>query len=132
MTMTAGTQPAAVHDAHPRGACLPRLHGAHITPSHGERNEQRSIPEMSPMSPSTTTRPAASLFVYAAAALFAAHLATYFVPAIRDVTLTTSTILAVSLAVLLLWSVLAGRRIARMGRLAATTAQATADTAARV
>ena len=52
------------------------------------------------MSPSTTTRPAASLFAYAAAALFAAHLATYFVPAIRDVTLTTSTTLAISLAVL--------------------------------
>jgi len=55
---------------------------------------------MSPMSPSTTTRPAAALFAYAAAALFAVHLATYFVPAVRDVTLTTSTILAVSLAVL--------------------------------
>lgn len=52
------------------------------------------------MSPSTTTRPAASLFAYAAAALFAVHLATYFVPAIRDVTLATSTALAVSLAVL--------------------------------
>jgi hypothetical protein len=54
---------------------------------------------MSPMLPSTTTRPAASMFAYAAAALFAAHLATYFVPAIRDVTLTTSSTLAVSLAV---------------------------------
>lgn len=52
------------------------------------------------MSPSTTTRPPALLFAYAAAALFAAHLTTYFVPAIRDVTLTTSTTLAVALAVL--------------------------------
>jgi hypothetical protein len=55
---------------------------------------------MSPMLPSTTMRPAATLFAYAAAALFAAHLATYFVPAIRDVTLTTSTTVAISLAVL--------------------------------
>lgn len=55
---------------------------------------------MSPMSPSTTTRPAAAVFAYAAATLFAAHLATYFMPAIRDVTLTTSTTLAIALAVL--------------------------------
>lgn len=51
------------------------------------------------MSPPTINRPAVSLFAYAAAALFAAHLATYFVPSIRDVTLATSAILAVSLAV---------------------------------
>ena len=52
------------------------------------------------MSPSITTRPAAAVFAYAAATLFAAHLATYFVPAIRDATLTTSTTLAVLLALL--------------------------------
>jgi hypothetical protein len=90
MTRFSATQPAAVH---PRDA---RLHWAYKAQFHEERIEQRSTPKMLP---STPTRPTASLFAYAAAVLFAAHLATYFVPAIRDVTLTTSTILAVSLAV---------------------------------
>jgi hypothetical protein len=53
----------------------------------------------SPASLATTIRLTPALFAYAAAVFFAAHLATYFVPAIRDVTLTTSTALAVSLAV---------------------------------
>lgn len=52
------------------------------------------------VSPPTATRPSAALCAYLAAGLFAAHLATYFVPAIRDVTLATSSALAVLLAVL--------------------------------
>lgn len=45
-------------------------------------------------------RPRAHLFAYGAAVLFAAHLATYFVPTIRDVTLAGNAAVAVSLAVL--------------------------------
>jgi hypothetical protein len=53
----------------------------------------------------TASRPAkspsrAASFAYSAAILFAAHLATYFVPAIRDVTVTSSVLGAVLLAVL--------------------------------
>jgi hypothetical protein len=56
-------------------------------------------------SPPTAFRPAtspsrAASFAYGAAILFAAHLATYFVPAIRDVTVTSSVLGAVLLAVL--------------------------------
>ena len=50
--------------------------------------------------PPATARPAASAFAYAAAALFAAHLTTYFVPSIRDATLSSSAVLAVVLALL--------------------------------
>ena len=48
----------------------------------------------------TTTRPAAATFAYLAALLFAAHLATYFVPSIRDATLAGSAALAGALALL--------------------------------
>lgn len=56
-------------------------------------------------SPPTASRAAptpstAAGFAYSAAVLFAAHLATYFVPAIRDVTVTSSVVGAVLLAVL--------------------------------
>ncbi len=48
-----------------------------------------------------TTRPAAaSIFAYAAALLFAAHLATYFVPSVRDATLASSAVVAGALALL--------------------------------
>ncbi len=49
---------------------------------------------------SPTARPLAATFAYTAAVLFAAHLATYFVPTIRDVTMTSSLVGAVMLAVL--------------------------------
>lgn len=48
----------------------------------------------------TSPRPSAALFAYGAAALFAAHLTTYFVPAIRDATLAQSAALAAALALL--------------------------------
>ena len=48
----------------------------------------------------TTPRPAASAFACAAAVLFAAHLATYFVPSIRDATLAGSPAVAGMLALL--------------------------------
>ncbi len=47
-----------------------------------------------------TTPSRAASFAYGAAVLFASHLATYFVPAIRDVTVTSSVLGAVLLAVL--------------------------------
>ncbi|MGZ3598816.1 MAG: hypothetical protein ACXVCO_20440 [Ktedonobacterales bacterium] len=57
----------------------------------------------SPTTPSTAPRRSmAATCAYAAAVLFAAHLATYFVPAIRDVTVTRSIVGAVLLAVLAL------------------------------
>lgn len=90
-----------------------------------------------------TAQSAAAKFAYAAAVLFAAHLATDFIPAIRDVTVTHSVVGAVLLAVLAvdfacyafiaqvsprafivampslvllpLWFVLASRRVTRMG-----------------
>src|SRR5258708_17051039 len=49
--------------------------------------------------PATTPSTTAG-FAYGAAVLFAAHLATYFAPAIRDVTVTSSVVGAVLLAVL--------------------------------
>lgn len=42
----------------------------------------------------------AALAAYAAAVLFALHLASYFVPSVRDATLTTAATLAIALAVL--------------------------------
>lgn len=48
----------------------------------------------------TTSRPAASTCARAAAVLFAAHLATYFVPSIRDATLAGSAAVAGMLALL--------------------------------
>ncbi len=47
-----------------------------------------------------TTPSTAASCAYGAAVLFAAHLATYFIPAIRDVTVTSSVVGAVLLAVL--------------------------------
>jgi hypothetical protein len=44
----------------------------------------------------------AARFAYAAAVLFALHLATYFVPALRDATLTSAPALAITIAVLAL------------------------------
>jgi hypothetical protein len=56
-----------------------------------------STPTPSRISPN---RPMAATIAYAAAVLFAAHLATYFVSAIRDITVTSSVIGAVLLAML--------------------------------
>ncbi len=54
-----------------------------------------------PTASRTATTPSTTAgFAYGAAVLFAAHLATYFVPAIRDVTVTSSVVGAVLLAVL--------------------------------
>jgi hypothetical protein len=44
--------------------------------------------------------PAATYAAYAAAVLFALHLATYFIPAVRDATLATAASIAIALAVL--------------------------------
>lgn len=54
-----------------------------------------------PSQPSQASRPTAAIYAaYAAAIFFALHLATYFVPSMRDATLSTSALLAGLLALL--------------------------------
>lgn len=62
----------------------------------------RTITPTPTLSGAAPTRPMAATFAYVAAVFFAAHLVTYFVPAIRDVTLASSVVGAVLLATLAL------------------------------
>lgn len=59
-----------------------------------------TLPRTSSTTVPAVRRPTASAFAYAAAVLFAAHLATYFVPSVRDVTLASSATVAGALALL--------------------------------